>query len=150
MKIITALLAFILSSSAFSENAVDCLGHSNIILDTDGKRTSVEAMYVINLSRQHDGYISQSGEVMSGKRSYKIDRFYSIDVLPVSNVGDLFEFRIKGITRNETDSVPADLSDNLLLNHLRIYKIQRTLVTSYLISDAYSPVFVCHKRLKRR
>lgn len=149
MKLIMALLALILSASAFSGEPVDCVGHSNIIVDTGGRRISVEAMYVINLSRQHNGYISQSGKVMAGNQSYKIDRFYNIDVLPVSGAGDLFEFRIKGITRHEPDSVPAILPDSLLLTRQSIYKVQRTLVTSYLISDAYSPVLVCHRRIKR-
>lgn len=150
MKLITILLALILSFSALSEETVDCVGHSNIILVKDGKRTSVEAMYIINLSKLRNGYISQSGQVLTGNRSYKIDRFYNIDVQPVSESGDLFEFRIRGITRHEPDSVPADLPGSFFLNQQRLYRIQRTLVTSYLISDAYSPVLVCHQRTRRR
>lgn len=150
MKFITGLIVLILSFNALSNEDVDCVGHSNISMVTNSKLISVQAMYVINLSRKHNGYISQSGEVQSGKRSYKIDRLYKIEVLPVGGAKEIFEFRINGMTRHEPDSVPVDLPDNLLLNRQGIYKIQRTLVTSYLISDVYSPVLVCHMRLKLR
>lgn len=144
-KMLVFLLLFFISSFANAEVQIHCKGKVNIFSNIDGKEREFDGELVWDLGGGDNNYFSVSGYYSVQGKSYSIERTIRATVSLISGIQGLYEITpIKTITQ-QMDELPPSLEDTFLFKKPRVFRIKKTLTNSYLVSNAYSPIFICHE-----
>lgn len=139
------LFLFLYCGHSWADIQLHCKGKVNIFTDIDGEIREFRGELVWDLDGGSNNYLSFSGYYLAKGNPYPINRAVRANVSLISGSKNIYEITpIRTTVLQSVDGLPPELEATFMFKQTRVYRIQKTLVNSYLISNAYSPVFVCH------
>ncbi|OUC37071.1 hypothetical protein BJP35_2336 [Enterobacter sp. J49] len=130
-------------ASALSER-IHCEGHFTAVLNDADDPVSFNGEYIWDILQDAPSYISLEGELLQPPKKYTVQRTFNLKVRIINIEDSIYELTPLNTTVQGADNLPDSVALRHLFHGPRIYRIQKTLVSSYLISNASSPVFICH------
>lgn len=139
------IILFMFNGFACADIQLHCKGKVNIFISIDDELREFKGWLVWDLDGDSNNYISFSGHYLVGGKSYQVNRAVRANVVLISGTRNLFEVTpVKTIVQT-MDELPPEVGGTFMFKQPRVYRIQKTLAVSYLISNAYAPVFICHE-----
>lgn len=145
-QILAAFVLMTLFSSharALSER-IHCEGHFTAVLNDADDPVSFNGEYIWDILQGAPSYISLEGELLQPPKKYTVQRTFNLKVRLINREDSVYELTPLRTTIQGADNLPDSVALRHLFHGPRIYRIQKTLVSSYLISNSSSPVFICH------
>ncbi|QIU88421.1 hypothetical protein [Yokenella regensburgei] len=133
-----------LCANALNER-IHCAGHFTAVLNDETDPVSFSGEYVWDILQGEPSYIYLEGELLQLPNKFTIQRTFKLKVKIINKEDGVYELSpVKTIIQG-ADNLPDVVAQRHLFHGARIYRIQKTLVSSYLISNSSSPVFICHE-----
>lgn len=145
MQIAMVMITFFTADASALNERIHCEGHFTAVLNDVDNPVSFSGEYIWDILPGTPGYITLEGELRQPPNKYTVQRTFNLTVRIINKEDSVYELTpLKTIVQG-ADNLPDSVAQRYLIHAPRIYRIQKTLVSSYLISNVSSPVFICHE-----
>ena len=145
LKLIAMVMTIFFSTNTLALNErIHCEGHFTAVLNDADDPVSFSGEYNWDILQGAPSYISLEGELLQPPKKYTVQRTYNLKVRVINREDSIYELSPLKTTVQGADNLPDSVALRHLFHGPRIYRIQKTLESSYLISNSSSPIFICH------
>jgi hypothetical protein len=116
----------------------------NVITGKKGDATELKGLYIFDINDAGNSYLILSGKLITSTNIYSVRRQIKLQVSVINPEDHIFELTPVVNIKMATDNLPEVMAQRYLFVRPRLYRIQKTLESSFLFSNSFSPVFVCH------